>query len=85
MEMRVEKSFYMLEKKDGEGEKEVFLYDNIVEAVEKISNYMRSGVAADNIELTEINIEKKEMEARVVAWSKIAEELVKRLTEKPRK
>lgn len=83
LEMKVDKSFYMLEK-NSEEVKEVFLYDDMAEAVEKISQYMKSGVSAGDIELTEINIEKEEMEARVVAWSNIAEELVKKLTEKPR-
>jgi len=84
MEMKVEKVFYMLEKKpEGDKEtKEVFLYNEIAPAIEKISKYMTSGVSAEDIELTEISIEEKGMKAKVISWSTIAEALVKKLTQK---
>lgn len=84
MEMKIEKIFYMLEKKpkQGENSKEVLLYDEMAGAVEKISEYMTSGVSAEDIELTEISIEEEPMKMRVVSWSTIAEALVKKLIKK---
>lgn len=85
MEMKVEKVFYMLEKKpkgSKEG-KEVFLYNEMAPAIEKISKYMASGVSTEDIELTKISIEEEGMKARVISWSIIAEQLVKKLTQKP--
>jgi len=87
MEMKVEKVFYMLEKKPKKGEKEtrkeIFLYDETAGAIEKISKYMISGVPAEDIELTEVSIEEEGMKARVVSWSAIAEALVKKLSQRP--
>lgn len=85
MEMKVEKVFYMLEKKpkgSKEG-KEVFLYNEMAPAIEKISKYMTGGVSTENIELTEISIQEEGMKAKVISWSTIAEALVKKLTQKP--
>ncbi|MBX5321834.1 MAG: hypothetical protein ACQXXG_08810 [Candidatus Bathyarchaeia archaeon] len=86
MEMKVEKVFYMLEKKPKKGEKEmkkeVFLYDEMDRAIEKISKYMTGGVSTGDIELTEISIEEEGMKAKVISWSAIAEALVKKLTQK---
>ena len=85
MEMKVENVFYMLEKrpKGSKEGKEVFLYNEMVPAIEKISKYMASGVSSEDIELTEISIKEEGMKAKVVSWSTIAEALVKKLTQKP--
>jgi len=86
MEMKIEKIFYMLEKKSQEDEKEskkeIFLYDVKDEAVAKISEYMTSGVSSADIELTEINVEEEPIKMIVASWSTIAEALVKKLTKK---
>lgn len=86
MEMKVENIFYMLEKElqedEKESKKEIFLYDERDEAVDKISEYMTSGVSSENIELTEISITKEGMKMKVVSWSTIAETLVQKLTKK---
>jgi len=85
MEMKVEKTFYMLERKpkgSKEG-KEVFLYNEMAPAIEKIGKYMTGGVSTEDIELTEISIQEEGMKARVVSWSAIAEALVKKLTQSP--
>jgi predicted oxidoreductase len=75
MEMKVEKSFFMLEKK---GEKRtVILYNMLDEAVKKIAEYLKAGLPADQIELSEINVEEKELKIKVVPWGIIAERLVK--------
>lgn len=76
MEMKVEKSFYMLEMKGKE--RTIALYDKMDEAVGKISEYLKKGARADQIELTEIDVEEKELKATGVSWSAIAEKLVKR-------
>jgi len=76
MEMKVEKSFYMLEMKGKE--RTITLYDKMDEAVRKISEYLNKGMRADQIELTEIGVEEKELRATGVPWSTIAEKLVKR-------
>ena len=81
MEMKIEKLFFfMLEKKPqgGEKSKEVFLYNEMNPAIEKIREYMTSGVSAEDIELTKVSIKEKGMEAKVVSWSTIAEALVKK-------
>lgn len=85
MEMKVEKVFYMLEKrpKGSKEGKEVFLYNEMTPAIEKISKYMISGVSTEDIELTEISIKEEGMKAQVISWSTIAEALVKKLTQKP--
>ena len=87
MEMKIEKVFYMLEKEPKKGEKEtrkeIFLYNEIDGAIEKISKYMTSGVSTEDIELTEVSIEEEGMKAKVVSWSTIAQALVKKLTQKP--
>lgn len=75
MEMKVEKSFYMLEKKGKE--KTITLYNEMEEAVKKIAEYMKAGVSADQIELTNIDVEEKELKVMGVSWSAIAEKLVK--------
>lgn len=75
MEMKVEKSFYMLEKKGKE--KTITLYNEMGEAVKKIAEYMKAGVSADQIELTNIDVEEKELKVMGVSWSAIAEKLVK--------
>ena len=83
MEMKLENHFFfMLEKEpqatEGAESKEVSLYDEINPAIEKIREYMTSGVSAEDIELTKVSIKEKGMEAKVVPWSTIAEELVKK-------
>ena len=75
MEMKIEKSFYMLEIKGKE--RTITLYDKMDEAVGKISEYLKKGTHADQIELTEIDVEEKELRATGVPWSMIAEKLVK--------
>lgn len=81
MEMKVENLyFFMLEKKPQpkEKSKEVFLYNEMPPAVEKIRGYMTSGVSAENLELTKVTIKEDGMKAEVVAWSTIAEALLKK-------
>lgn len=81
MEMKVENLyFFMLEKKPQQKEKskEVFLYNEMPPAVEKIRGYMTGGVSAENLELTKISIKEEGMKAEVVAWSTIAETLLKK-------
>jgi tryptophanyl-tRNA synthetase len=71
--MKIEKSFYMLEKmpkKSDKDTKEIFLYDEITEAVEKISVYMTTGTSADDIELTEVSIEEEGIKAKVIPWGR---------------
>ena len=75
MEMKVEKSFYMLEKKD-KG-RTLTLYDKMEDAVKKISEYMGEGTKASQIDLTEISVEGEELRATTIPWSTIAEKLIK--------
>ena len=81
MEMKVENLyFFMLEKEPQpkEKSKEVFLYDEMAPAVEKIRGYLAAGVSAEDLELTKISIKEEGMKAEVVAWSTIAEALLKK-------
>ena len=54
---------------------EVWLFDNLSEAIRRVREYLESGTSAEQIELTDIAV-KKEIEARMVPWARIAEELV---------
>jgi hypothetical protein len=81
MEMKVENLyFFMLEKEPQakEKSKEVFLYNEMLSAIEKIRVYMTGGVSAENLELTKVTIKEDGMKAEVVAWSTIAEALLKK-------
>ena len=81
MEMKLEKLFFfMLEKEPqaSEKNKQVILYDEMDPAVEKIREYMSSGIPAEDIELTKVSIKEEGMKAQVVSWSIIAEALVKK-------
>ena len=81
MEMKVENLyFFMLEKEPQakEKSKEVFLYNEVPPAVEKIRVYMTGGASAENLELTKISIKEEGLKAEVVAWSTIAEVLLKK-------
>lgn len=73
MEMKIEKCFYMLEKAEG---KTVLLYDKKDGAVKKEAEYLKSGVKAEEISLTEINTSGEGLKATEVAWSTTAEKLV---------
>lgn len=53
-------------------------------SVEKIREYMAGGVPAESIELTKISIKEDGMKAEVVAWSTIAEALVKKSAKSPK-
>lgn len=75
--MKIQKSFYMLERKGKE--RSITLYNEMDDAIKKISEYLKGGATADQIELSEINVEEEEMKVTVVPWSKIAEKLVKQL------
>lgn len=77
MEMKVGKSFYMLEVKGKE--RTITLYDKMDEAVKKVSEYLKKGTRSDQIELTEIDVEEKELRATSVSWSTIAEKLIKQV------
>jgi uncharacterized protein YoaH (UPF0181 family) len=83
--MKLEKLFFfMLEKEPQKTEKakEVYLYDEMEPAVEKIREYMTGGVSAEDIELTKVSIKEEGMKAEVAAWSTIAEALVKKSAKK---
>lgn len=75
MEMKVDKSFFMLEKKD-KG-KSITLYDKMEDAVKKISECMGEGIKASQLDLTEITVEENELRVTTIPWSTIAEKLVK--------
>lgn len=81
MEMKLEKLFFFMLERDpqkAEKTKEVCLYDEMAPAVEKIRGYMTSRVSAEDLELTKISIKDEGMKAEVVAWSAIAEALLKK-------
>lgn len=85
MEMKLENLFFfMLEKEPQAGgkTKEVFLYDEMAPAIEKIREYMTGEISAEDIELTKISIKEEGMKAEVVSWSTIAEALVKKSIQK---
>lgn len=75
MEMKVEKSFYILEKK--EKERSITLYSDMSETVKKVAEHMKGGIPADHIELSMVDVEKKELRVAGIPWSTIAEKLVK--------
>jgi hypothetical protein len=83
MEMKLNKLFfYMLQKEPQktEKEKEVYLYDEMDLGIEKLREYMASGVPAESIELAKLTLTQDGLKAEVVAWSTIAEALVKKST-----
>ena len=82
--MKVGKAFYMLYKKSkskGNGV-EVFLYDDMFAAIEKIREYLMKGSSSELIQLTEISITDEGMKALAVPWDKIAEIFVKKPSKK---
>ena len=84
MEMKVGKAFYMLYKKSQGKEKgaDVFLYDDMFPAIEKIREYIIKGSSSELIQLTEISITDEGMKALAVPWNKITEILVKKSSKK---
>jgi len=74
MEMKVKGSFYMLQRKDKDDN--IILFNDLAEAVKRISEFLKSGVPAEQIDLTKIDVEQDKIKATGVPWSVIAEKLV---------
>lgn len=77
MELKIDKSFYMLERKDKQ--KIITLYDNMDEAVKKVADYIKQRIPSGSITLSIIEVAEDKMTVKGVPWATIAEMLIKDL------
>ena len=70
-----ESKFYILVNRKDDL-KEITLYNEVKTPITGIKEYLKSGVAVENIELMSVTIKEGTLEVESVPWSKIAVELI---------